>query len=118
MAKSMTMKPLTCLGLICLIALSSAPLRGLELEVQQITHGPQHHFFGYIGHVQNIPWNKSGRYMLALRTNFQDRLPRADDAAEIVLLDTTKNYAERVVDRTRAWNPQQGSMMYWNPQAQ
>ena len=29
----------------------------LEYEVRQITQGPKHHFFGYIGHVQNIPWN-------------------------------------------------------------
>jgi hypothetical protein len=92
--------------------------RALELEARQITHGPQHHFFGYIGHVQNIPWNKSGRYILALRTGFQDRMPRKDDVAEIVLLDTAHDYEERVVERTRAWNPQQGTMLYWNPQAQ
>jgi hypothetical protein len=101
------------------VLFASAPcIRALELEVRQITHGPQHHFFGYIGHVQNIPWNKSGRYILALRTGFQDRMPRADDVAEIVLLDTTHDYEERVVERTRAWNPQQGTMLYWNPQAQ
>src|SRR4029079_4709919 len=81
-----------------------------RLEVRQLTTGPLHHFFGYIGHVQNIPWNKSGRYILALRTGFQDRMPRADDVAEIVLLDTTHDYEERVVERTRAWNPQQGTM--------
>jgi hypothetical protein len=88
------------------------------LEARQITHGPQHHFFGYIGHVQNIPWNRSGRYLLALRTAFQDHMPAADEAAEIVLLDAVHDYAERVVDRTLAWNPQQGTMLYWNPQAQ
>ncbi len=88
-----------------------------SLEVRQITQGPKHHFFGYIGHVQNIPWNRSGRYLVALRTEFQDRMPRAEDAAEIVLLDASRDYAERVVDRTRAWNPQQGTMLYWNPQA-
>jgi hypothetical protein len=110
------MKPLV---LLCaaLWAWTEAVL-ALELEVRQITQGPQHHFFGYIGHVQNIPWNKGGRYIVALRTGFQDHLPRRDDAAEIVLLDTAHDYAERVVDRTLAWNPQQGTMLYWNPQAQ
>jgi len=89
----------------------------LELEVQQLTRGPKHHFFGYIGHVQNIPWNQSGHYLVALRTGFQDHLPRADEPAEIVLLDAKNNYSERVVAETRAWNPQQGTMLYWNPNA-
>lgn len=89
----------------------------LTLEAKQLTSGPKHHFFGYIGHVQNIPWNQSGRYLVALRTEFQDHLPRADEAAEIVLLDTQRDYAVRVLDRTRAWNPQQGTMLYWNPEA-
>jgi hypothetical protein len=110
------MKLLMLSSLACFGWASS--LHALELEVKQITHGPQHHFFGYIGHVQNIPWNKSGRYILALRTTFQDHMPGADEAAEIVLLDTAHDYAERVVDRTRAWNPQQGTMLYWNPQVQ
>lgn len=100
-----------CLGL-------AAPLRAeVTLEVEQITTGPKHHFFGYIGHVQTVPWNASGRYILALETEFQDRLPRAGDAAAIVLLDTERGYERRTVDRTRAWNPQQGTMLYWNPPA-
>lgn len=89
----------------------------LVLESRQVTFGPKHHFFGYIGHVQNVPWNQSGRYIVALQTESQDHLPRADEAAEIVLLDTAQNYAVRVVDRTLAWNPQQGTMLYWNPVA-
>ena len=44
-------------------------------------------------------------------------MPKPGEAAEIVLLDTRNNYAARVVDRTRAWNFQQGTMLYWNPQA-
>src|SRR6185369_15426038 len=89
----------------------------LALEAKQLTFGPRHHFFGYIGHVQNIPWNQSGRFIVALQASFQDHLPRADEPAEIVLLDTQRDYAVRVLDRTRAWNPQQGTMLYWNPDA-
>ncbi|HMC10822.1 MAG TPA: hypothetical protein VKH44_06010, partial [Pirellulaceae bacterium] len=89
-----------------------------RLEVRQLTTGPLHHFFGYIGHVQNIPWNKSGRYIVALRTPVRDHLPEANEPAEIVLLDTQNGFAARVVDRSRAWNPQQGTMLYWNPEAQ
>jgi hypothetical protein len=86
-------------------------------RVRQVTFGPKHHFFGYFGHVQTIPWNKSGRYLLGLQTDFQERMPEPGEAAEIVLLDTQKNYEPRVIDRTRGWNFQQGAMMYWNPEA-
>jgi hypothetical protein len=89
----------------------------LTTEIRRITSGPKHHFFGYIGHVRTIPWNRSGRWIVALQTDFQDRMPQPGEAAEIVLLDTRNGYSARVVDRTRAWNPQQGTMLYWNPDA-
>ncbi len=89
----------------------------LTAEARQITYGPQHHFFGYFGHVRTSPWNASGRYLVALRSEFQERMPKPGEAAEIVLLDARNNYAERVVERTRAWNFQQGTMLYWNPEA-
>jgi hypothetical protein len=44
-------------------------------------------------------------------------MPTAADAAEIVLIDTRNANAEIRIDETRAWNPQQGTMFYWNPQA-
>jgi hypothetical protein len=53
---------------------------------------------------------------VALRTTFQDRMPRPEDAAEIVVLDSTREYAEVKVEETRGWNPQQGAMIYWNPE--
>jgi hypothetical protein len=97
-----------------------APASAAEprLEVRQLTMGPLHHFFGYIGHVQNVPWNKSGRYIVALRTSVRDHMPGVDEPAEIVLLDSERDYAARVVERSRAWNPQQGTMLYWNPEQQ
>ena len=60
---------------------------------RQLTTGPLHHFFGYIGHVQNVPWNKSGRYIVALRTPVRDHLPDGSEPAEIVLLDTQNDYS-------------------------
>lgn len=85
--------------------------------IRQITSGPKHHFFGYIGHVRTIPWNASGRYIVALETSFQDHLPRPDEAADIVLIDTQRDFAVRRVESTRAWNFQQGTMLYWNPES-
>ena len=73
------------------------------------------HFFGYIGHVQNIPWNQSGRYIVALQTDFHDRMPGPDDPANVVLIDTKNDYRVKVIEQSRGWNPQQGTMFYWNP---
>src|SRR4051812_40525399 len=89
-----------------------------RLGVRPITAGPLDHFFGYIGHVQNVPWNKIGRYIVALRTPVRDHLPDASEPAEIVLLDTKGDFSARVVGQSRAWNPQQGTMLYWNPREQ
>lgn len=103
------------LGLSCVSGAVAAPP---TLEVRQLTTGPLHHFFGYIGHVQNVPWNKSGRFILALQTPVRDHLPDANEPANIVLLDTKNEFAARVVAQSHAWNPQQGTMLYWNPDAQ
>ena len=107
----------TCLLVGSLACSSATQSPTLRLEVEQITSGTQGHFFGYVGHVQNIPWNSSGRYLIALRVDFHDRMPNPDDAADIVLIDTTDGYTVRRVEQTRAWNPQQGTMFYWNPDA-
>lgn len=101
-----------CAGLLFVSACAWA----VEPAVKQVTSGPSHHFFGYIGHVVNTPWNASGRYMVLLQTAFQDRMPGPEDAAGIVILDTANDYALEKVEETRAWNPQQGTMLYWNPE--
>jgi len=90
---------------------------GLAVDIKQITFGPQTHFFGYIGHVRTVPWNQSERYIVAMQTGFQDHMPAAGEAADIILIDTQRDYAITVVDKTRAWNPQQGTMLYWNPES-
>lgn len=89
--------------------------RSFDIEIEQITFGPNHHFFGYIGHARTIPWNASGRYIVALRSVFQDHMPGPREAADVILMDTESGYAVRKVDRSLAWNIQQGTMYYWNP---
>jgi hypothetical protein len=89
----------------------------LSFSTEQITHGPKHHFFGYIGQCRTIPWNGSGRYILALEIDSIERMPTANDTAQILLLDTQDNYRPVPLTETRAWNPQQGAMMYWNPES-
>jgi len=64
-----------------------------------------------------VPWNESGRYIVALQTDFYRRMPKKGGTARIVLIDTQNNYEVEAVDRTHAWNLQQGTMLYWNPAA-
>jgi len=87
----------------------------VSLEVEQITSGPKHHLFGYIGQSLTIPWNESERYIVSLRTDFYKRMPVKGETAEIVIIDTHDNYKVSVLDKTLAWNLQQGTMFYWNP---
>ncbi|MHC4177222.1 MAG: hypothetical protein ACYSWU_06935 [Planctomycetota bacterium] len=89
---------------------------GADVQLRQLTFGSRHHFFGYIGQSLTVPWNRSGDKVLSLRTDFHDRMPTAKDAAEIVLVDTRSPKVEPVtLTRTRAWNFQQGTMLYWHP---
>ncbi len=105
-------------GVTLLVALQ--PIRSTgdwSMEVTQLTRGPLHHFFGYIGHVRTIPWSGDNRYVLALRTSFQDRMPEPGEPADIVLIDTQQNDRVVSIEQSRGWNFQQGTMFYWNPEA-
>jgi len=93
----------------------AAQSSNLRLEVEQMTFGPKHHFFGYIGQSKTIPWNASGRYILALRTGYHDHMPEPGGSADVVLIDTERANKVVQIDRSRAWNFQQGTMFYWNP---
>jgi len=79
--------------------------------IKVLTHGPKHHFFGYYG---ICPWNQSGRQLVCLECDAQDRMPRAGEAASIGLVDADSGRFTKVAE-TRAWNLQQGAMLHWNP---
>jgi len=88
-----------------------------DLKIEQVTSGTKHHFFGYIGQCQTVPWNAPGRYILGLEIDRIDRMPRPEEAATVILIDTHDNNKILRMDKTHAWNPQQGTMFYWNPLA-
>ena len=102
--------------MVC-FARGRAQSQSLDLEIRQLTSGTKHHFFGYIGQSKTIPWNASGRYILGLEIGTISRMPKAEEAAKIFLVDTHNKNKMRFVDQTYAWNPQQGTMFYWNPLA-
>ena len=115
--------PNACLS--CHDATSSSTITGgLTFSVEQITppNSTHHYMFGYIGQSLTIPWDINDRYILALQFDSHERLPTAEDVATVVRIDTATrdeegNYIITSLDVTRAWNTQQGTMFYWNPEA-
>lgn len=83
------------------------------LDAHPLTSG-KHHFFGYY---DKFPWNRSGRYILGLETDFIDRAPEADDVAAIGMIDTANGNAWIPLTHTTAWNWQQSCMLHWLPSA-
>jgi hypothetical protein len=81
------------------------------LPAQAVTSG-KHHFFGYY---DKFCWNQSGRYLLALETDFMERAPEAGDPAVIGLIDTANGNQWTPLDETTAWNWQQSCMLNWLP---
>jgi len=80
-------------------------------SIRTLTAGPRHHFFGYYG---VSPWNRAGNQMICLESTFQNRMPRANEAAMIVSVDPSTGKTTPIVE-TRAWNLQQGFMLNWSP---
>jgi hypothetical protein len=75
----------------------------------QATKGEQH----FKGYYDKCPWNASGRYLLAHRIHFGDRMPGPENHADIVRIDVDNGCKTEVIARTRAWNWQQGAMLQW-----
>ncbi|MHC4329859.1 MAG: hypothetical protein ACYSWW_17220 [Planctomycetota bacterium] len=73
----------------------------VRLSVEQLTSGTKHHFFGYIGQCQTIPWNASGRYVLGLEIDRIDRLPTPEEFATVILVDT--HHDNKII--RLEWNP-------------
>jgi hypothetical protein len=75
-----------------------------------VTKGPKHHFFGYY---DKTPWDKSGRYLLAMEIDFNDRQPVAGEALTLGMVDLKDNNRYLPFDKTLAWSWQQGTMLQW-----
>ena len=78
-------------------------------EVIALTRGPKHHFFGYYD-IQT--WDSTGKYILAMESDFDDRFPTAADAATIGMIEWETGEFHPLAE-TRAWNLQQGCMLHW-----
>ena len=82
-----------------------------KFKIRRLTNGPKHHFYGYYG---MSPWNKSETKMVCLESDFQDRLPKPGETANIGFVHP-ENGKFSTITKTSAWNLQQGSLIHWNP---
>jgi hypothetical protein len=70
------------------------------------TPGAIHRFY------DSSPFSPSGRYLAVTRLPFEDRLPRAGEPAEIVVVDLASGET-RTVAETRGWDSQLGAQVQW-----
>ena len=92
-------------------AAAALPAAPAGARIVTLTPGPKHHFFGYYG---VSPWNRAGDKMICLESQFQNRMPRPNEAALIVEVNPESGAIKPIVE-TRAWNLQQGCMLNWSP---
>src|SRR6476619_2430085 len=95
---------LFCVLVLAFLSGARAERPSLELKVEQVTFGTKHHFFGYIGQCQTIPWSGGNRYIVGLEIENIDRMPAPRDAAGVILVDTERNNEIMRLYKTCAWN--------------
>ncbi|MDH3651723.1 MAG: hypothetical protein OEQ53_18710 [Saprospiraceae bacterium] len=82
------------------------------VPTRQITHGPKKHWFGYYDKLQMDP---SGRYVLSMQVDFENRSPRAEDEIAIGIIDLQDNDRWTQLGTSKAWSWQQGCMLQFIP---
>ncbi len=92
-------------------AIDSDKIEDHPVPIRPITAG-RHHFFGYY---DKFAVNASGRYHLALETQFIDRQPTRDDLAVVGMVDMEDGDRWIPLAETTAWSWQQGTMLQWLP---
>jgi hypothetical protein len=91
-------------------AMAAAPV--VSNRATAITAGPQAYWFGYYDKDQ---LDASGRYLLAMRTSFEHRLPTPGEPAEVGMIDLQDGGRWIALGESRAWCWQQGCMLQWRP---
>lgn len=79
-------------------------------RVEKITPNDEYHYF--FGYYDLYPYDRSGKFHLAHRVKFADRLPNEDDVCEVGVIDLDDKRFIRLGETT-AWNFQQGAFLNW-----
>ncbi len=83
-----------------------------NVPIRAITHGPKSHWFGYYDKFQFDP---SGRYVLGMEVDFDDRPPTPEDVIRLGMVDLEAGDTWTEFAQTTAWCWQQGCMLQWLP---
>ncbi|MGE5406872.1 MAG: hypothetical protein ACM3NR_04085 [Methanosarcina sp.] len=81
-------------------------------DYKMISKAPGYTGFWFFGVEQ---FDKTDRYVLAMKVGFKDRDVTKDDVADIGYFDLKKNYRWTKIGTTTAWNWQQGCRLQWRP---
>lgn len=84
-------------------------LKEEDLPRKEISPEDGHYFFGYY---DLQPYDSEGKRHLCHKVPFVDRLPEADDVAELGYIDLETNQFRKIAETT-AWNFQQGALLQW-----
>ncbi|MBR6793595.1 MAG: glucosamine-6-phosphate deaminase [Clostridia bacterium] len=84
-------------------------LKPMELPIRELSPEDGHYFFGYY---DLQPYDSTGKRHLCHKVQFTDRLPEADDVAELGYIDVETRTFHKIAETT-AWNFQQGAMLQW-----
>jgi len=92
--------------------ISSQPVKHIKFPFRRVSSvDGLHYFFGYY---DLLAWSADGDYHLCHRVSFCDRLPTADDVAELGMIRlSTGDFIPLAT--TTAWCFQQGAMLQWHP---
>lgn len=80
--------------------------------VRPITRGPHYHWFGYYDKLQFDP---SGRFVLGMRVDFENRNPTPEDTVRVGMVDLEDGDRWIELGESRAWGWQQGCHLQWRP---
>lgn len=89
---------------------SGAKDAAYPVPAKAVTTGPKHHFFGYY---DKCPWDATGRYLLAMESDFADRQPKPGEELTVGMVDLKDGDKYVPLDKTAAWSWQQGTMLQW-----
>ena len=81
-------------------------------DFKMITKTPGYTGFWFFGIEQ---FDKTDRYILAMKVYFKDREVTKDDVADIGYFDLKKDNSWTKIGTTTAWNWQQGCRLQWRP---
>lgn len=78
---------------------------------RRLTSGPKEHFLANYFAID--VWSPDNRYLLALETELNGRLPAAGERCTLGLIDTQAENAFIPVTTTACWNFQEAAMAHW-----